>query len=97
MLEEEALLGGIVFRLGRSDDGEFRRLGAPGQPHEECSVSRVVDSGEEYAGRAMLACVARQERMWNGESMEISKCLRFVGSTASGLDNLITICELQDQ
>jgi len=40
--------------------------------------------------------VARQERMWNGESMEISKCLRFVGSTMSGFDNLMTICRRMD-
>lgn len=39
----------------------------------------------------MLACVARQERMWKGESMEISKWRRFVGSWASGLERRITI------
>lgn len=91
MLEDEALFGGIEFRLGRSDEGEFRRRGASGHPHEECSVSKVVDSGDEYAGRAMFAWVARQERIWKGESIEISKCLRFVGSVTSGFDNLITI------
>jgi len=31
--------------------------------------------------------------MLNGESIEISKCRRFVGSTASGLERRITICE----
>lgn len=46
MLEVEALVGGAVFRLGSSEEGEFRRLGAPGHPQEECSVRRVVDSGE---------------------------------------------------
>lgn len=42
----------------------------------------------------MFACVARQERMWKGESMDISKCLRLDGSVASGFDNLITICRM---
>ncbi len=40
----------------------------------------------------MFAWVARQDRIWNGESIEISKCLRFVGSATSGFDNLMTIC-----
>jgi len=35
-----------VLRLGNNDEGELRRLGAPGHPQEECSVSKVVDSGE---------------------------------------------------
>lgn len=57
MLEDELLLlsWGRLFRDGRSDEGEFRRLGAPGHPHDECSVSSVVDSGEVYAGSAMFA------------------------------------------
>jgi hypothetical protein len=46
MLEDEALVGGRLFKDGKSDDGELRRRGAPGHPHEECSVSKVVDSGE---------------------------------------------------
>jgi len=41
----------------------------------------------------MLAWVARQERMWKGESMEISKCRRLVGSPRSDLDSLMTICK----
>ena len=50
MLEEELLT--VVSRrrlliVGRREDGEFRRRGAPGHPHDECSVRRVVDSGEE--------------------------------------------------
>jgi len=45
MLEEESLVGGKLFKDGISDDGELRRRGAPGHPHDECSVSRVVDSG----------------------------------------------------
>lgn len=39
----------------------------------------------------MFAWVARQERMWKGESIDISKCLRFVGSATSGLESLNTI------
>ena len=39
----------------------------------------------------MLAWVARQERMWKGESMDISKCRLFDGSATSGLDSLMTI------
>ena len=85
------------LRVGSRDDGEFLRLGAPGQPHSKCSVSRLADSGEVYAGRAVFACVAWQERMLKGESIEISKCRRFVGSTASGLDKRITIYERVNQ
>ena len=50
MLEEESFTFVSRRRLlivGRSEEGELRRRGAPGQPHEECSVRRVVDSGEE--------------------------------------------------
>ena len=48
ILEDEALcsLWRRLFKVGSSDEGEFRRLGAPGQPHAECSVNNVVDSGE---------------------------------------------------
>ena len=48
MLEDEALLSfwRRLFNVGKSDEGEFRRLGAPGQPQAACSVSKVVDSGE---------------------------------------------------
>ena len=40
----------------------------------------------------MFACVARQDNMWNGESIDISKCRLFEGSAASGFESLITIC-----
>ena len=48
MLEDEALLPFWcnAFKDGKSEEGEFRLLGAPGQPQAACSVSRVVDSGE---------------------------------------------------
>ena len=46
-LEEDEL---FPFRTssnrGSKDEGEFRRLKAPGQPHWACSVRRVDDSGE---------------------------------------------------
>lgn len=34
------------LRVESKDDGEFLRLGAPGQPHSKCSVSRLADSGD---------------------------------------------------
>jgi len=48
-LEEESLLPSArrELRVGRREDGELRRRVAPGQPQEECSVRRVVNSGEE--------------------------------------------------
>lgn len=36
----------ISSSAGSKDEGELRRLKAPGQPHSECSVRRVVDSGD---------------------------------------------------
>lgn len=60
--------------------GELRRRAAPGQPQSYKWVPLTPDSGDVYAGREMFACVALHERMWNGESMEISKWRRFVGS-----------------
>lgn len=39
----------------------------------------------------MFPCVALQERMWKGESIEISKCRRLVGSFSSVFDRRITI------
>lgn len=38
---------GRLFRVGSREEGLFRRRGAPGQPQAECSVSKVVDSGEK--------------------------------------------------
>ena len=40
----------------------------------------------------MFAWVARQERMLKGESIEISKWRRLVGSSVSGRERRITIC-----
>jgi len=34
------------LRVESKDDGEFLRLGAPGQPHSKCSVGRLADSGD---------------------------------------------------
>ena len=46
-LDDEALVPlRRELRAGSRDDGEFLRLGAPGQPHSKCSVSRLADSGD---------------------------------------------------
>lgn len=74
--------------------GPLRRvIGAPGQP-QECSswMTTGSEDGSLYAGRKMFPCVALQERMWKGESIEISKWRRFVGSFSSVFDRRITIC-----
>lgn len=39
----------------------------------------------------MFPCVALQDKMWNGESMEISKCRRLDGSLSSTLESRSTI------
>ena len=80
----------IELNVGTKPEGEVRRIGALGQPHSGIRVPLDAGSGEEYAGSAVFACVAWHERMWNGESMEISKCRLFVGSTASGFERRIT-------
>ena len=41
----------------------------------------------------MLACVARHDKIWNGESIEISKCRRLDGSVVSAFESLNTILE----
>jgi hypothetical protein len=74
----------------RPPGGELRRMGALGHPHSGISSWEAAGSGDEYAGRAVFACVAWQERMWNGESMEISKCRLFDGSFLSGLERRMT-------
>lgn len=73
--------------------GALRRvIGAPGQPQEYSSwMIAGSEDGSLYAGRKMFPCVALQDRMWKGESIEISKCRRFVGSFSSVLDRRITI------
>lgn len=71
-------------------DGEFRR--GKGAHEHVPSPSEIPELGpESYAGRAVFAPVAWHERMWNGESMEISKCRRFEGSLGSVLLSRITI------
>ena len=75
------MLGG-VFRL---------RIAAPGQPHSYSSVEPGADVPELYAGRDVLACVARHDKMLRGESMDISKCRLLFGSFSSGLDKRMTI------
>jgi hypothetical protein len=64
---------------------------APGHPQSYSSAGELPMPPDEYAGRDVLACVARHDRMLKGESMDISKCRRVFGSFSSGRDNLITI------
>lgn len=73
--------------------GVLRRvIGAPGQPQEYSSwMIAGSEDGSLYAGRKMFPCVALQERMWKGESIEISKCRRLFGSFSSTFDRRITI------
>lgn len=75
--------------------GEWCRLTASGHPQSATDMSCWAISGAEYAGSDVLACVARHERIWNGESIDISKCRRFLGSTASGFDKRSTIYTCQ--
>lgn len=83
----------MELNVGTRPVGEVRRTGALGQPHSGTRALPREGSGPEYAGSAVFACVAWQERIWNGESMEISKCRRFVGSVASGRERRITSCQ----
>ena len=80
-----------ALSVGTYEVGELRRRGALGQPHSYSEVPLEADSGLVYAGNDVFACVARHDRMWKGESMEISKCLRLPGFSASGLERRITI------
>jgi hypothetical protein len=80
----------IELKVGAKPDGEVRRAGALGQPHSGIRVSFIAGSGDEYAGSAVFACVAWHERIWKGESIEISKCRLLDGSTASGFDRRMT-------
>lgn len=61
-----------VLMVGTKLVGDIRRTGAPGQPHSGVRVS-LAGSGDEYAGSAVLAWVAWHDKIWNGESIEISK------------------------
>jgi hypothetical protein len=76
--------------VGTKPAGEVRRTGALGHPHSGTCDPLIAGSGDEYAGSDVFACVAWHERIWKGESMEISKCRLLVGSVASGLERRIT-------
>jgi len=80
----------IELSVGTKLVGELRRIGALGQPHSGTRAPLRAGSGDEYAGNDVFACVAWHDRMWNGESMEISKCRLFVGSVASGFERRMT-------
>jgi hypothetical protein len=54
----------IELNVGTRPVGEVRRLGAFGQPHSgTCALLPTSGSGDEYAGSAVFACVAWQDRM----------------------------------
>jgi hypothetical protein len=81
-----------LLRGTRLPGGVFLlRSAAPGHPHSYSSAVELPAPPDEYAGRDVLACVARHDRMLKGESMDISKCRRLAESVSSGRDNLITI------
>lgn len=76
--------------VGTMPIGRVCRTGALGQPHWDTRALPGTGSGDEYTGSAVFACVAWHERMWNGESMEISKCRLLVGLFASGFERRMT-------
>jgi hypothetical protein len=80
----------MELRVGTKPVGEVRRVGALGHPHSGIRVPLIAGSGDEYAGSAVFAWVAWHERMWKGESIEISKCRLLDGSTASGFERRMT-------
>jgi hypothetical protein len=53
----------IELSVGTNPVGELRRTGALGHPHSGTPVPPSAGSGDEYAGRAVFACVAWHERM----------------------------------
>jgi hypothetical protein len=89
----ELLFGVKLLREGRCWLGGvfLRRNAAPGHPHSYSSAGEFPGPRDEYAGRDVLACVARHDRMLKGESMDISKCRRLFGSFSSGRESRITI------
>lgn len=80
----------IELSVGTKPVGEVRRTGALGHPHSGTRVPPSTGPGDEYAGSAVFACVAWQDKMWKGESMEISKWRLLVGSAISGFDSRMT-------
>lgn len=89
----ERFLGVKLLREGSCWPGGvfLRRNAAPGHPHSYSSAGELPRPPDEYAGRDVLACVARHDRMLKGESMDISKWRRLFGSLSSGRDSRITI------
>lgn len=82
LLSEGSCWPGGVFLL---------RNAAPGHPHSYSSASEFLVPPDAYAGRDVLACVARHDRMLKGEPTDISKCRRLFGSFSSGRDTSNTI------
>jgi hypothetical protein len=64
------------------DAGEAAETAAFGHP-QICWRPTIPAFGPEYSGSARLSRVARQFRMVNGESIDISKCRLFLGSSLS--------------
>jgi hypothetical protein len=48
----------MELSVGTKPVGEVRRTGALGHPHSGTRVPLSAGSGDEYAGRAVFACVA---------------------------------------
>ena len=51
----------------------MERKAASGHPQTVLGWTLAPGVGPEYSGREVFALAARQERIWKGESMEISK------------------------
>ena len=80
-LKTSAVSGGPSPSPGE-DAGERAETAALGQP-QICWRPTTPAFGPEYSGSARLSRVARQLRMVNGESIDISKCRLFLGSSLS--------------
>lgn len=55
------------------EDGEELPVdGASEHPHSKVLLA-VGEDRSEYSGREVCCCVAKHDRIWNGESIDISK------------------------
>lgn len=82
-----------VGTLPLEDDGDVSFMTAAfGHPQSKVLLGLPVLESE-YWGRDVYSRVAKHDRIWNGESMEISKWRRFVpvGSSVSNLERRMTI------
>lgn len=67
---------------------------ALGQPHVRCWLG-PASAWLEYSGSARLTVVALQSRKVIGESIDISKCRRFLGSVSSAREIRMIILSCQ--